>query len=90
MSAAEDLIRRVMADIGCPCGGFGVITEMTEMVRGQVLVTWLTVHKGTCGGLAAPERSYLLDAAALDRGDTTLPGIAPTRPRPGSKEGTNR
>ncbi len=63
------------AGMFCECGGSGVTVDAADMGGGWWLVTWLTEHLPGCPGLAAPERAYLIDAAAFAAGDIDLPGV---------------
>jgi hypothetical protein len=59
----------------CECGGTGTVTDAGDAGAGWWLVSWLTVHRPGCPGLAAPERAYLVDAEAMAAGDYRLPGL---------------
>jgi hypothetical protein len=59
----------------CICGGTGTVTDASDAGAGWWLVTWYTEHAAGCGGLAAPERAYLVDAEAFAAGDVALPGL---------------
>lgn len=72
---ADPRLRFDTADMICQCGGAGVVTDAADMGGGWWVVTWLTEHAPGCGGLAGPERAYLIDEQAFAAGDLTLPGL---------------
>jgi hypothetical protein len=59
----------------CRCGGLGVVTEVAEAAPGLLLVRYWTEHRPRCPGTRLPDRAFIMSAAALDHGDTNLPGI---------------
>ena len=68
------------AGMRCECGGLGAVTDAARVGDGWYLVSWLTAHRRGCGGLAAPERAFLVNGAAFGAGDYALPGLPGDRP----------
>ena len=64
----------------CECGGLGVVTDAAHAGGSLWMVTWRTEHRRGCAGCRFPERSFLVNADALDAGDETLPGLPGDRP----------
>ena len=77
---ADPRLRFDTRDMWCVCGGTGVPVDAADVGGGYWLVTWLTEHRPSCTGLAAPERAYLIDAEAFAAGDIDLPGVHKDRP----------
>ena len=65
----------------CECGGLGTVTDARKMGDGWCLAIWTTAHRRGCGGLAAPERAFLLSEDAFGAGDYALPGVDPEHMR---------
>ena len=72
---ADPRLRFDAVDMFCACSGQGVPVNAADAGAGWWLVTWLTAHAPGCAGRAAPERAYLVNVAALARGDVDLPGV---------------
>jgi hypothetical protein len=72
---ADPRLRFDTADMICLCGGHGTVTDAADAGGGWWLVTWLTELAPGCAGRVAPERAYLIDAAAFAAGDIDLPGL---------------
>lgn len=64
-----------VATLNCSCGAAGWPTDAMHLGGNLWAVTWHTDHGPECDGNRAPGRCYVMDMAALDAGDCTMPGI---------------
>ncbi len=55
------------------CDGLGVVVDAASLAGWLWLIAWRTAHAAGCPGRRVPERAYVVDVAALARGDFDLP-----------------